>query len=228
LEAQNLLCIYSIIYSDLQLLVSKTETKNQWARDDPGFVVLLVLLLVMAVVAWCLAFRSSSQILKMILYVAIVDFLLLAIVVATITWFVANHFMMASSSSGSIVGGAHGRAGSSSFLVKQHVEWLYAFDVHCNSFFPAFLILHVLQFLLIPIILHSPSLVSTILSNGIFLFAFAYYHYITCLGFTALPFLHNTHWFLFPIAGLLVAFLISTVFQFNLSFFFLTFYFPSY
>jgi hypothetical protein len=25
--------------------------------------------------------------------------------------------------------------------VRQHVEWLYAFDIHCNSFFPVFVLL---------------------------------------------------------------------------------------
>lgn len=29
-----------------------------------------------------------------------------------------------------------------SHQVEQHVEWLYAFDVHCNSYFPLFLVLY--------------------------------------------------------------------------------------
>lgn len=29
--------------------------------------------------------------------------------------------------------------------VEQEVEWLYSFDVHCNSFFCSFLITYVLQ-----------------------------------------------------------------------------------
>lgn len=181
----------------------------------------------MAVVAWCVAFHAITRVLKMIFYVVVVDFLLLSIVVATITWFVSNQFMSQSGSNGATGSHMGGRtAGSSSFLVQQHVEWLYAFDVHCNSFFPAFLILHVLQFLLIPVILSTPAIVSTLIANFIFLAAFSYYHYITCLGFTALPFLHNTHYFLLPIAGLLIIFAFSILFQINFTLVFLSFYFP--
>ncbi|KAL2936313.1 Protein unc-50-like protein [Bienertia sinuspersici] len=31
-----------------------------------------------------------------------------------------------------------------SYVVEQRVEWLYAFDVHCNSFFPLFVLLYVI------------------------------------------------------------------------------------
>ncbi len=31
------------------------------------------------------------------------------------------------------------------FSVEKEVEWLYAFDVHCNAYIPGFIILHVLQ-----------------------------------------------------------------------------------
>ncbi len=35
----------------------------------------------------------------------------------------------------------------------QRVEWLYAFDVHCNGFFPLYVLLYVVQFFLTPILL---------------------------------------------------------------------------
>jgi hypothetical protein len=33
---------------------------------------------------------------------------------------------------------------------------MYAFDIHCNSFFPLFLLLYVLQFFLLPFLLNGP------------------------------------------------------------------------
>ena len=44
---------------------------------------------------------------------------------------------------------------TSSFFFFQ-VEWMYAFDIHCNSFFPLFLLLYVLQFFLLPFLLNGP------------------------------------------------------------------------
>ncbi len=29
--------------------------------------------------------------------------------------------------------------------VEREVEWLYAFDVHCNAYIPGFILLHVVQ-----------------------------------------------------------------------------------
>ena len=37
------------------------------------------------------------------------------------------------------------------------MEWLYAFDIHCNGFFVSFLLTHVLQFLLLPMLLRCTN-----------------------------------------------------------------------
>lgn len=187
---------------------------------------LLTVLLVMAAVSWGAAFHSLYRIPKLVLYVVVVDFVIFSLFIATFNWFITNRFLIIGAP-GSTNGGSTPRSGGpGSFLVKQRVEWFYAFDVHCNSFFPAFLVLHVLQFLLVPIILYAPSLISTFISNSIFLLAFGYYHYITCLGFSALPFINNPRVFLFPIPVLVGVFILSLLFQFNISLWFISFYFP--
>jgi hypothetical protein len=66
--------------------------------------------------------------------------------------------------------------------VDQKVEWLYAFDVHCNSFFPLFVVLYVLQFFLLPLILGT-GFFSTVIANSMYAFAFSYYFYVTFLGY---------------------------------------------
>ena len=99
---------------------------------------------------------------------------------------------------------------TSSSHVKQNVEWLYAFDVHCNAFVPLFVLLceciwkaggmlskpvhtranlamhHLVsdgvQFFLLPIVLGT-SLLSLGVSNTLFAVAFGWYFYITHLGY---------------------------------------------
>jgi hypothetical protein len=83
------------------------------------------------------------------------------------------------------------------------VEWLYAFDVHCNAFFPLFLLLYVAQYFLLPVLLND-GFVALLCSNTLFALAFSYYHYITFLGYSALPFLKDTQRFLLPISGVFV------------------------
>ena len=96
---------------------------------------------------------------------------------------------------------------------------MYAFDVHCNSYFPLFILLYgeihhdvctcsfqqvaltcasepvlfsaVIQFLFSPVLLHR-NLLSTILSIMLYVVALSYYHYLNFLGYSALPFLDRT------------------------------------
>ena len=44
------------------------------------------------------------------------------------------------------------------------MEWLYAFDIHCNSFFVSFLFTHVLQYLLLPLLL-SDTFAATVAAD---------------------------------------------------------------
>ena len=66
--------------------------------------------------------------------------------------------------------------------VDQNVEWAYAFDVHCNSFFPVFLILYVLQFFFMPLLQRS-NWISLFVGNTMYFTSIIWYIYGTFLGF---------------------------------------------
>lgn len=70
--------------------------------------------------------------------------------------------------------------------VEQKVEWAYAFDVHCNSFFPVFLILYVLQFFFMPLLQRS-NWISILVGNTMYLCATVWYIYGTFLGYNGKP-----------------------------------------
>ncbi len=134
--------------------------------------------------------------------------------------------------------------------VDQEVEWLYAFDVHCNGFFPLFVLLFVGQYFLSPLLMGN-GFVSVFLANSLYALAFSYYHYVSFLGYsgntschvsssqqliyylshththTALPFLHNTQKFLYPIGVILVVYVLSLIFRFNVFKFMISLYFGS-
>ena len=122
-----------------------SRTKHQWARDDPAFVVLVLYLLLVAVLSWCLAFGASGvELLTTALYVVGVDFFLLSALLASAGWWLSNTYL-----NDTVTGTTEWSAGSGVSLQAETVEWRYAFDVHCNAFFPLFLLLYVLQFLLL-------------------------------------------------------------------------------
>ncbi|PRP79149.1 UNC-50 family protein [Planoprotostelium fungivorum] len=187
------------------------QTKNQWARDDPAFVAILLFFMSVASMAFAVAFKVGGfiQIVKLMFWAVFFDFVTIGVITASIGWWLSNRYL---------------RLRNSLHSVDQSVEWLYSFDIHCNSFFPLFLILYVVQFFLLPLLL-STSFFSTFLANTLYLLAIAYYYYNTFLGYNALPFLQNQVVFLYPIAGLFVVYVISVVFNLNLCIFVMNTYF---
>eukprot|EP00271_Cylindrocystis_brebissonii_P023505 TRINITY_DN9783_c0_g1_i3.p1 TRINITY_DN9783_c0_g1~~TRINITY_DN9783_c0_g1_i3.p1 ORF type:complete len:242 (+),score=34.66 TRINITY_DN9783_c0_g1_i3:304-1029(+) len=146
------------------------QTKNQWARDDPAFVVIVSFFIAVSAMAFSTAYgRSIAQAGVTVLSVVLLDFLLVGIALASLCCFLSNQYLREEAS-----GQTH--------AVEQRVEWLYSFDVHCNSYFPLFLLLYVLQYFLSPLLL-APGFVPALLSNLLYALAFSYYHYINFLGY---------------------------------------------
>ena len=149
----------------------RKQTKNHWARDDPAFAVVQVGLLLVASLAYSVAFRpAQGYLLTTIVGFAIksvhINFVGVGAVMATVGKQIADRRL-------ATVGRTH---------VKQTVEWLYAFDIHCNAFFPFFVMVYGIQFFLLPIVLGT-SVMSLIISNTLFAVAFSWYFYITHLGY---------------------------------------------
>jgi hypothetical protein len=63
------------------------QTKNQWARDDPAFVVVCCLLLSAASAAYCATFsRSLWHSMLSVLSAVVVDFLLIGLATSSTCW----------------------------------------------------------------------------------------------------------------------------------------------
>eukprot|EP01097_Dermamoeba_algensis_P009203 TRINITY_DN63_c0_g1_i1.p1 TRINITY_DN63_c0_g1~~TRINITY_DN63_c0_g1_i1.p1 ORF type:complete len:250 (+),score=42.07 TRINITY_DN63_c0_g1_i1:120-869(+) len=187
------------------------QTKNQWARDDPAFVAILIYLLIVSSLAFCLCFEYTSflSIVKTIGWTVFVDFLAVGLLISSICWLVSNAYLR-------IPGGLHN--------VEQKVEYLYSFDIHCNSYFPLVLLLYVVQYFFV-LFLTQSGILYTFLSNTLYLFALSYYFYVTFLGYNSLPFLQNSVCFLYPVSLLVLGYFVSLMLNFNLSIFFMNIYF---
>ncbi|GBG33586.1 Protein unc-50-like [Hondaea fermentalgiana] len=190
----------------------RNQTKNRWARDDPAFLVILCVLISVSSVIYGLALgRASVASIVSLVATQIVIFLGSGMLIATFFWRLAN---------------ARFRA-RHSHSVDQEVEWMYAFDIHCNAYFPMTLALYVLQLCLLPVLLR-PNILSTLAANTLYTAAFSYYHYVSFLGYMYLPFLDKklVTALLYPVALLAVAFVLFTVLNINMARLTLSLFFP--
>ena len=108
------------------------------------------------------------------------------------------------------------RAPTPPHTVEQHVEWMYALDVHCSAYWPVFLVLHVVHLLLLPLCLPD-TFTALLLGNSLYAAAAALYCYYTFRGYLVLPFLRRTTALLYPVVLLSVLFVLSLLFRVHLA-----------
>ena len=128
----------------------QTTGKNNYARDDPSFLILLTIFLCISAVAWGLAYSPHVvDILKLIVYMVFIDFYLTGIMIATCSWLATNK----------IFNNTWGLGTQNKYNVN-YIEWGFCFDVHCNSFLMIWCLLYLVQFILLPVITIKKSFLS--------------------------------------------------------------------
>ncbi|XP_017777533.1 PREDICTED: protein unc-50 homolog [Nicrophorus vespilloides] len=184
----------------------RKQTKSQFARDDPAFLVLFSAWLCVTSIGFAVALHLGFvQFLNFLLYVIFVDCIGAGIIIATMFWYILNKY----------------------FRLNDHdndVEWGYAFDVHLNAFFPPLIILHFCQLFFYNGLISHEWFASRFLGNTFWLIAICYYIYITFLGYSSLHFLHRTQIILVPIPLALIFYVVSIGGGFNITHYLMTFY----
>ncbi|KAJ9159483.1 hypothetical protein P3X46_024990 [Hevea brasiliensis] len=154
--------------------------------------------------------HSAAHAVFVVISMLLFHFLITGVVLATCSWFLTNAYLR--------------EEAPNSHVVEQRVEWLYAFDVHCNSFFPMFIMLYVIHYFLSPLLV-AHGFIPVLLSNMLFMVAASYYYYLNFLGYDVLPFLERTPFFLYPIGIVIVLSPVLILSGFNPSRYFMNVYF---
>ena len=179
----------------------RSRMKHQWARDDPAFMLLLTFFILVSSIAYGVAFSATTAWDMLILtFYGSCSLLGSGVILATICWTIANKQLLYVDALGG----------------DNKVEWLYAFDIHCNAFFTMFLSTHVLQYLLLPLLL-GQSFLSCLAANSLHAFGLICYVYITHLGYRSMSFLDRTQVFLYPIGVILLLWLLLVLFRLNMT-----------
>uniref|UniRef100_U5EV70 Putative unc-50 protein n=1 Tax=Corethrella appendiculata TaxID=1370023 RepID=U5EV70_9DIPT len=184
----------------------RKQTKSQFARDDPAFLVLLVICLCLTSIgfSWVLHLGIGQSIF-FLFYVVFVDCILAGMIVATVLWVITNKYMRET-------------------CTDSDIEWGYAFDVHLNAFFPPLLLLHFFQLFFYNALISQDWFISRFIGNSFWLLALGYYIYITFLGYNVIPHLKNVRIILAFLPILFLFYVITLIIGWNLSITLMNFY----
>jgi UNC-50 family len=135
-----------------KLAYYRKQTKNHWYRDDPTFILLQILMLFISCITYSIAFKISIlHAISFIMTSILFNYLFVGIVVTSILREFTNRHLLTHHHHTTSNSTSSSAAATSTHIQKQQVEWLYAFDIHCNSFFPFFIVLCT-YFLLIAVV----------------------------------------------------------------------------
>jgi hypothetical protein len=186
----------------------RKQTKAQFARDDPAFLVLLGAFLLISSAGFGLVLRLTFfEFIRLFIYIVIVDCILVGIGIASLVWFICNRYLL-----------------KPNVIQENRVEWGYCFDVHLNALFPLLVLLHGVMILLYHAVIGHNWTISMVLGNTLWLAALGYYIYITFLGFSNLPQLRSTRIFLYPLTLLIFTYLVTLLLGWNISTTLMNFY----
>ncbi|KAL0107854.1 hypothetical protein PUN28_014844 [Cardiocondyla obscurior] len=183
------------VYRNFQ---NRKQTKSQFARDDPAFLVLVTCCFCIFTMSFALVLSLTFfQFIKLLFYMVFVDYIAIGLLIATLFWFISNRYFRIDKT--------------------QDVEWGYAFDIHLNAVFPP-LILHILQLFIYNALINNNTFSARFLGNTFWLIAISYYIYITFLGYANIEILHNTHLILSALPVLLLIYVVMLCAGMNVSY----------
>lgn len=184
----------------------RKQTKSQFARDDPAFLVLLIICLCVTSLGFAYVLGLSFwQSISFIFYVVFVDCIFAGIIIASFFWAITNRYLRTN-------------------YLEPDIEWGYAFDVHLNAFFPPLMLLHFIQLFFYNWLIGQTWFISRFLGNSFWLMGMSYYVYITFLGYNCIPHLKNTRLILIALPIIFLLYLVVTTIGWNATISFVNFY----
>lgn len=183
----------------------RKHLKNKYARDDPGFLIILILDLFISSISYSLAYGHYNP-LYMLNIFFIQTFLMLftaGILISLVCKIIIDKYF---------------RNDDLGNNKEQKVEFVYAFDIHCNSFVPFYFFTAVIPFCLLPIVNGNGGFFQVFLSNTLTYLGVLYYFYVTFMSYFSLPFVKKNKFVtltIWPITGLFVFLTLLKVNVFN-------------
>lgn len=188
----------------------RKHLKNQWARDDPGFIMVMMFNILVTSLAYAFCFDAFKRFIP----IFFIQFFLFGIIFGVLIAFTFRNIIEAYFRNEDL---------SMSMSKLQKIELFYSFDIHCNSFVPFYFCTTVIQLILMPLILPD-TFISLIISNFLYTIGFCAYFITSSMGYLALPFVSKNIQVKKILRGIVFVMILLTILKVNLSHLFIGLY----
>jgi hypothetical protein len=203
-----------------QYAAYRREAKRSAARDDPGFMILIMFFLAVNSLAYCFGLQMIHSLTQLILSILLLPLLY---VMTSCLVFLIHYIVLKLFSIPFILHLAYRSTVVIPSFQNTMKDWMYCFDVHSNSLPIVCLLLGPIQYILLPFFLYfrSPHL-TCFVSSLLYAAAFLSYIYTFLLGYISSE--HIDSILFFPITPiLLLSIIICTFLPFNPTLCFISF-----
>ena len=180
-----------------EMAKTRKHLKNKYARDDPGFLLILIINLFISSICFNLTFGKFSlfKIFHIFFLQTFVMLILSGLIIALISKIFFDNYLSASAS--------------------QSIEYTHAFDIHTNSFVTFYFFSIIIPYFLTPICAKDNKFFQIFISNVLFFYGILYYFYVSYVEYFSLPFIKKNQKISGIFFGIIILFFVFNLLKIN-------------
>ena len=180
-----------------EMAKTRKHLKNKYARDDPGF--LLIIIINLFISSICLNITLGKFSLFKIFHIFFLQtfgmLILFGLIIALISKIFFDNYLTISPS--------------------QSIEYTHAFDIHTNSFLTFYFFSIIINYFLLPICGKDNKFFQIFISNVLFFYGILYYFYVSYVEYFSLPFIKKNQKISGIFFGIIILFLFFNLLKIN-------------
>ena len=180
-----------------EMAKTRKHLKNKYARDDPGFLLIIIINLFISSICFNITLDKFSfwKIFHIFFLQTFVMLILSGLIIALITKIFFDNYLTVSPS--------------------QSIEYTHAFDIHTNSFVTFYFFSIIINYFLLPICGKDNKFFQIFISNVLFFYGILYYFYVSYVEYFSLPFIKKNQKISGIFFGIIILFLLFNLLKIN-------------
>ena len=180
-----------------EMAKTRKHLKNKYARDDPGFLLIIIINLFISSICFNITLDKFSfwKIFHIFFLQTFVMLILSGLIIALISKIFFDNYLTISPS--------------------QSIEYTHAFDIHTNSFVTFYFFSIIINYFLLPICGKDNKFFQIFISNVLFFYGILYYFYVSYVEYFSLPFIKKNQKISGIFFGIIILFFLFNLLKIN-------------